>query len=158
MDPVYLVSETFLESANGTSWLEYKNRIKKISLRSYKRNKKGKFITKKIKKTTKVYNLYGIKAYDSDPYVGATSYAYHHGWTSVNKAIRGAAKYLRSNYIGSPYRQNTVFKMRYTFRRSIWHQYATGPDYAESIGNRMYWMSSVYSKKAKFLFDYPKYK
>lgn len=158
LDPVYLVNQTFLESAYGTSELSSGNRIKKIALPGFKQNRKGKFKTKKIKKTVKVYNLYGIKAYDSDPFVGATSYAYYNGWTTVKKAIEGAAKYLKSNYVGGPNYQNTIFKMRYTFRRSIWHQYATGPDYAESIGKRMYLMSSVYSDKAEFLYDLPKYK
>lgn len=158
LDPIYLVSQTFLESAYGTSWLASGNRITKVADRGYPQMRNGRFRTHKIKKSVKVYNLYGIKAYDADPYVGATSYAYYHNWTTVTKAIYGAAHYLRSNYIGAGNYQNTVFKMRYTFRRSIWHQYATDPYYAEKIGMRMYLMSTCYAKKTKFLYDYPKYR
>lgn len=158
LDPVYLVNQTFLESAYGTSWLASGNRIKKVANRGYPRNRRGKFITHKIKKSVKVYNLYGIKAYDADPYVGGTSYAYYHHWTTVTRAIYGAASYLKSNYVGRTNRQNTPFKMRYTFRKNIWHQYATDPFYAEKIGTRMYQMSSCYAKNAGFLYDYPKYR
>lgn len=158
LDPVYFVNQTFQESAYGTTVLASGNRIKRVAVRGFRQNRRGRFITKKIKKTVKVYNLYGIKAYDRDPFVGGTSYAYYMGWTSVKKAIEGAAKYLKSNYIGKTNQQNTIFKMRYTFRRAIWHQYATDPNYAESIGKRIYLMSSVYSDEAEFLFDFPKYK
>lgn len=159
LDPVYLVCQTFLESAYGTSKLASGNTIKKVAYSSFARKKNGKFKTKNLKKKRKVYNLYGIKAYDADPFVGATSYAYYKKWTTVNKAIYGAAKYLKSNYIHSKYKQNTIFKMRFSPNKSsIWHQYATDPYYSEKIGQRMYLMSSCYSKSAKFVYDIPKYK
>lgn len=157
LDPVFFANQTFLESAYGTTELALGNKIKRVALKSFKKNKKGRFITKKIKKKVKVYNLYGIRAHDLDPIVGGTSYAYYEGWTSVNKAIEGAAKYLKENYIGKTASQNTIFKMRYTYTKSIWHQYATGPEYAESIGQRMYLMSSVYSDEAEFLYDIPRF-
>ena len=147
-----------IETRRSSLILASGNRIKRVAVRGFRQNRRGRFITKKIKKTVKVYNLYGIKAYDRDPFVGGTSYAYYRGWTSVKKAIEGAAKYLKGNYIGKTNQQNTIFKMRYTFRRAIWHQYATDPNYAESIGKRIYLMSSVYSDEAEFLFDFPKYK
>ncbi len=158
LDPVYLVSQTFLESAYGTSDLASGNVIKKIAYRNFSRKRNGKFRTKKLKTRTKVYNLYGIKAYDADPFVGGTSYAYYQGWTSVERAIYGAARYLDTNYIRGDFRQNTIFKMRFTFRKSIWHQYATSPEYAENIGFRNYLMSDCYSNKATFLYDFPKYR
>ena len=158
LDPVYLVSQTFLESAYGTSKLASGNVIKKIAYKNFRRKGNGAFKTKKLKSRKKVYNLYGIKAYDADPFVGATSYAYYKGWTTVNRAIYGAARYLKSNYVHGSYRQNTIFKMRFTFRASLWHQYATSPEYAENIGYRMYLMSDCYSKNAKFVYDFPKYK
>lgn len=158
LDPVYLVNQTFLESAYGTSDLASGKRIKRVANRRYSRTRRGKFRTHKLKKAVKVYNLYGIKAYDADPITGGTSYAYYHHWTTPTKAIYGAAAYLKNNYIRGNYHQNTVFKMRYTFRRSIWHQYATDPYYAEKIGLRMYLMSSCYAKRTKFLYDYPKYR
>lgn len=158
LDPVYLVSQTFLESAYGTSRLASGNVIKKIAYPDFRRTSSGKFKTKKLKTKVKVYNLYGIKAYDADPFVGGTSYAYYKKWTTVKRAIYGAASYLRSNYIHGSYRQNTIFKMRFTFRKTLWHQYATSPAYAENIGYRMYLMSSCYAKSAKFVYDYPKYR
>ena len=36
------------------------------------------------------------------------------GWTSISKALEGAAAYLSSGYIHSKYKQNTIFKLRYT--------------------------------------------
>lgn len=159
LDPVYLVCQTFLESAYGTSHLASGNTIKRIAYRSFARTKSGKFKTKKLKTKRKVYNLYGIKAYDADPFVGATSYAYYKGWTTVNKAIYGAAKYLSGNYIHSKYKQNTIFKMRFSPNKvTMWHQYATAPAYAENIGRRMYLMSSCYASNVAFLYDLPKYK
>lgn len=158
LDPVYLVSQTFLESAYGTSELASGNVIKKIAHRNFSRSRNGKFKTKKLKTRVKVYNLYGIKAYDADPFVGGTSYAYYHGWTSVDRAIYGAAKYLNSNYIRGKFHQNTIFKMRFTFRSSIWHQYATSPEYAENIGQRHYLMSDCYENGTSFHYDFPKYR
>lgn len=159
LDPVYLVSQTFLESAYGTSELASGNRIKKVARRGYPRTRRGKFLTRKIKKSVKVYNLYGIKAYDNDPFVGGTSYAYYHKWTSVTRAIYGAAHYLSSNYIRGQYAQNTIYKMRFSpSRGGLWHQYATAPHYAESIGLRMYWMSTCYAESTKFLYDYPRFR
>lgn len=159
LDPVYLVSQTFLESAYGTSELASGKRIKKVARRGFPRTRSGKFLTRKLRKKVKVYNLYGIKAYDKDPLVGGTSYAYYHKWTNVRRAIYGAAHYLSSNYIRGQYRQNTIYKMRFSpTRRGLWHQYATGPHYAESIGLRMYWMSTCYAEETKFLYDYPRFR
>lgn len=158
LDPVYLVCQTFLESAYGTSKLASGNWINKVAYKSYKRYRNGKFKTRKLKKKVKVYNLYGIHAYDADPFVGGTSHAYYKKWTTPRKALYGAGRYLKSNYAHSRYKQNTLFKMRYMPSKNPWHQYATAPDYAESIGQRMYMMSSVYSKNATFTYDYPKYK
>mgnify|MGYP002852641386 CR=1 FL=1 len=155
IDPMYFVSQTFLESGYGTSHLARGNRIKKVALPSFARSG-GKFITKSIKKSTTVYNLYGIKAYDSDPYTGATSYAYYQGWTTVDKAIYGAAKFISSNYFQASPSQNTIFKFRFN-PSNVSHQYATSPAYAENIAQRMMLFSSCYSPKAKFVYDYPKY-
>lgn len=159
LDPVYLVSQTFLESAFGTSQLASGNRIKRVAYRSFAKKKNGTFKTKKIRKKCKVYNLYGIKAYDADSFVGGTSYAYYKKWTTVNRAIYGAAKYISSNYIHCRYKQNTIFKMRFSPNKSmLWHQYATDPYYAEKIGLRMYLMSTCYADAAEFEYDYPAYK
>lgn len=157
IDPMYFVSQTFLESAYGTSSLARGNRITRIALPSYARNSSGKFITKKINKTVNVYNLYGIKAYDSDPRTGATSYAYYQGWTTVDKAIYGAAKFIRESYFEAKPSQNTIFKFRFN-PSNLSHQYATDPWYAEKIAQRIMLFSNCYSTKALYMYDYPKFR
>ncbi len=156
IDPMYFVSQTFLESAYGTSNLARGNRISRVALPSFARSG-GKFITKKIKKSQKVYNLYGIKAYDSDPTTGATSHAYYQGWNTVDKAIDGAAKFIRDSYFHAVPAQNTIFKFRFN-PSNLYHQYATDPWYSEKIAQRMMLFSNCYSTKALFQYNYPKFK
>lgn len=155
IDPMYFVSQTFLESAYGTSKLARGNTISRAALPSNARSN-GKFITKKIKKKVKVYNLYGINAYDSDPVTGATSYAYRRGWTTVDKAIYGAAKFISSSYFRAVPSQNTIFKFRFN-PSNVNHQYATDPWYSEKIAQRMMLFSRCYSTKARYTYDYPRY-
>ncbi len=156
IDPMYFVSQTFLESAYGTSTLARGNRITRVALPSYARSR-GKFITKKIPRSTTVYNLYGIKAYDSDPKTGATSHAYYKGWTTVDKAIYGAAKFIRENYFEAKPSQNTIFKFRFN-PSNLNHQYATDPWYSEKIAQRILLFSRCYSTKALYTYDYPKFR
>ncbi len=156
IDPMYFVSQTFLESAYGTSSLARGNRITRVALPSYARSG-GKFITKKIPRSTTVYNLYGIKAYDSDPKTGATSHAYYKGWTTVDKAIYGAAKFIRENYFEAKPSQNTIFKFRFN-PSNLSHQYATDPWYSEKIAQRILLFSRCYSTKALYTYDYPKFR
>lgn len=156
IDPMYFVSQTFLESAYGTSSLARGNRITRVALPSYARSG-GKFITKKIPRSATVYNLYGIKAYDSDPKTGATSHAYYKGWTTVDKAIYGAAKFIRENYFEAKPSQNTIFKFRFN-PSNLNHQYATDPWYSEKIAQRILLFSRCYSTKALYTYDYPKFR
>ncbi len=139
IDPMYFVSQTFLETGHGTSSLA----------RGHKAKKGGKTVT--------VYNLYGIGANDSNPMGGGISYALSKGWTSIDKAIYGAAEFVSSNYFKRRPKQNTIFKFRYN-PSNLSHQYATDPWYAEKIAQRMMLFSSTYSTKATFLYDYPKFK
>ena len=60
---------------------------------------------------TTVYNLFGIGAVDESPIDAGAEYAYKQGWTSVEKAIEGGAKWISENYINnSKYGQNTLYK------------------------------------------------
>lgn len=136
IDPVYFACQTFIESAYGTS----------VLARGVKSGRK------------KVYNLYGIKAYDGEPVKKGAAYARKRGWTTVSKAIDGAASYLNTQYIRSKYKQNTIFKIRFQPGKSLWHQYASDPYYADKIGTQIYRMSHVYSEEAGFVFDYPRYR
>lgn len=122
----------------------------------YKVNDNAYYEIKDIS-SKKVYNLYGIKAYDNAPQLGGFSYAYYQGWTSVDKAIQGAAKYVSDNYIhhGS-YKQNTLYKIRYSpYLADLGHQYASDPAYAQSIGRLMNTYKDVYSSTSGFVYDTP---
>nr|WP_294575144.1 stalk domain-containing protein [uncultured Anaerostipes sp.] len=103
------------------------------------------------------YNLYGIKAVDAAPQLCGFTYAYNQGWTSVDKAINGAAKYVSKWYIhNSTYRQDTLYKFRYHPKVAyIWHQYATDPGYARSIGNLMYKYKNVYPGSSPLSYEKP---
>ena len=72
---------------------------------------------------TTVYNLFGIGAVDADPVNGGAKYAYEKGWTSIESAIYGGAKWISENYINNG--QNTLYKMRWNPKSPGKHQYAT---------------------------------
>lgn len=101
---VYLVAHACLESGNGTSQLA---------------------IGVEVNGTT-VYNLFGIGAYDANPVGNGSQRAYSQGWTSVEAAIKGGAKWISENYVNSPDgRQNTLYKMLWNPENPGTHQYAT---------------------------------
>lgn len=172
IDPVYLLCQTILETGYGQSVLSQgKSVTSVVSGKSVVKDRStgkvtgfktvnGKYITSKISKQ-KVYNLYGIKAYDSAPQLCGFSYAYYHKWTSVDKAIYGAAQYVSEQYIhNKEHNQNTLYKFRYHPNSSnLWHEYATDPAYAKQIGYIMYsQFRSVYASNATFTYDKPKFK
>ena len=171
IDPVYFLCQTVLETGYGTSELSQGKSITTIvSGKSVVRdsNQKvtgfktvnGKYVTSSISKK-KVYNLYGIKAYDSAPQLCGFSWAYYQGWTSVDKAIYGAAQYVSEQYIhSSTQKQNTLYKFRYNpDTSSLWHEYATDPAYANKIASIMYSkFRTAYTSSAKFTYDKPKFK
>lgn len=101
---VYLVAHACLESGNGTSQLA---------------------IGVEVNGTT-VYNLFGIGAYDANPVGNGSQRAYSQGWTSVEAAIKGGAKWISENYVNSSDgRQNTLYKMLWNPENPCTHQYAT---------------------------------
>ncbi|MDD4371780.1 MAG: glucosaminidase domain-containing protein [Anaerostipes sp.] len=171
IDPVYLLCQTILETGYGTSTLSQGKSITTVvSGSSVVKDSKGnvtgfkkvngKYITKKIS-SKKVYNLYGIKAYDDAAQLCGFSYAYYMGWTSVDKAIKGAAKYVSQEYINnSTYKQNTLYKYRFNPNTAnLWHQYATDPGYAQKIGSLMYSQyRSAYATGNVMTYDKPKFK
>ncbi len=77
----------------------------------------------------KVYNLFGIGAYDDNPVGGGAEYAYKEDWTSIDKAIYGAARWISKNYINSG--QNTLYKMRWNPSKPGTNQYATDVAWAQ---------------------------
>ncbi|MEH7230885.1 beta-N-acetylhexosaminidase, partial [Bacillus safensis] len=85
----------------------------------------------------KVYNMYGIGAYDSNPnYLGA-KYAYEQQWFTPEAAIIGGAKFIGNSYINNAtYKQDTIYKMRWSAAAT--HQYATDIGWASKQVTRMY--------------------
>lgn len=168
IDPVYFLCQTILETGYGTSTLSQGKAITTVvSGSSVVRDSSGnvtgfKTVNGKYKTSTiskkMVYNLYGIKAYDSNPQLCGFSYAYYQGWTSVDAAIYGAAKYVSQDYIhNQTYHQNTLYKFRYNPNINyLWHEYATDPSYAKQIATIMYsQFRSVYRSDVSFTYDKP---
>ncbi|MGN0181099.1 MAG: N-acetylglucosaminidase [Candidatus Ornithomonoglobus sp.] len=75
---------------------------------------------------TKVYNMFGIAAYDGSVVSSGSKKAYQEGWTSPAEAIRGGAKWISENYINATNgnRQNTLYKMRWNPDNPGVHLYA----------------------------------
>lgn len=74
---------------------------------------------------TKVYNMFGIAAYDGSVISSGSNKAYQEGWTSPEAAIKGGAKWISENYINAVgNRQNTLYKMRWNPDNPGVHLYA----------------------------------
>ncbi|MCY7492437.1 N-acetylglucosaminidase [Bacillus safensis] len=115
INEIYLISHALLETGNGNSILA-----------------NGTMYNGK-----KVYNMYGIGAYDSNPnYLGA-KYAYEQQWFTPEAAIIGGAKFIGNSYINNAtYKQDTIYKMRWSAAAT--HQYATDIGWASKQVTRMY--------------------
>lgn len=106
---VYLAAHACLESGNGTSQLA----------------------TGVDVNGTTVYNMFGIGAYDTSALTSGSQKAYSEGWTSVEKAIEGGARWISEFYINSADgRQNTLYKMLWNPAEQGTHQYATDVGWA----------------------------
>ena len=157
IDPVYFVAQSILETGWGKSSF-----AEGITITKTYKITDGKTVTldKTLAKPVKVYNLFGIGAFDQAPTKGGTSYAYNHGWTSVPKAIEGAAKFLSTEYVhNNNIAQNTPYELRYINGTTgqMWHQYSSDITYASEIGAIMNQLSSVYSANNIFTFDIPNF-
>ena len=79
------------------------------------------------------------------------------GWTSVEKAIEGGAKWISENYINnSKYGQNTLYKMRWNPEKPAEHQYATDIAWASKQAKSMSSMFEAFPT-AKYKFEIPRY-
>ncbi|MGL4449842.1 MAG: SH3 domain-containing protein [Sarcina sp.] len=166
IDPVYFMAQSALETgwgqsnfANGITINEvadthspiYKNGV----LTGYKMIKLAKPVT--------VYNLFGIGAYNSQAgfpnktTILGTTYAYDHGWTSVPKAIDGAAAFLSSHYVhNTVLPQNTPYEIRYiNSTKYMWHQYSSDIQYAATLGSIMSKYKYLYNSNDNFTFNIP---
>lgn len=161
LNEVYLVAHSCLETAWGCSELACGWTADK----DYTVTFNGKTYT--AKKGTTYYNLYGIGAYDNSPLSGGRAMAVKEGWTSVDKAVLGAAKWIKSNYHErSNARQNTLYLMRYDLpdavksSPSVWHQYCTSIDWVLSIAKLMcncYSSAGIGIADIPVKFDVPSY-
>ncbi|MFW2108398.1 glucosaminidase domain-containing protein [Bacillus spizizenii] len=133
INELYLISHALLETGNGTSDL-------------------ANGLTYNGKK---VYNMYGIGAYDSNPNYYGAKYAYEQGWFTPEAAIIGGAKFIGSSYIhNTAYNQDTLYKMRWSSTAT--HQYATDIGWAYKQVNRMYSLYSLLDGYTLY-FDVPEY-
>ncbi|WP_332238790.1 SH3 domain-containing protein [Sporolactobacillus sp. KGMB 08714] len=139
VNEVYLAAHAMLETGNGTSNLA--NGI--------------------VYKGVKVYNMFGIGAYDQDPENAGAAMAYSEGWTTPAKAIEGGAAWIAKYYIyNSVYQQDTLYKMRWNpsalVAGSAAHQYATDVAWAVSQTSMI---DSMYRQIAQYslVFDIPQY-
>ena len=136
INEIYLMAHACLETGNGTSKLS-----------------KGV-----VYKGTVVYNMFGIKAVDSDPLGEGAAYAYKMGWTTPEKAIMGGAKFISDEYINNDvYKQDTLYEMRWNPASPGNHQYATDVAWAAKQAIRM---KKIYEcfKDPEIIFDIPIYR
>lgn len=108
------------------------------------------------------YNLFGIGAYDSDPHKYGIEAAIKNGWSSIDAAVEGAAKWIASNYVyrTSGNAQPTLYAMKWDVASSNathaygWHQYATDVQWAKKIArlmNQCYVASGVVDPELRYV-------
>ncbi|SEA76906.1 Beta-N-acetylglucosaminidase [Thalassobacillus cyri] len=162
VNEVYLVAHALHETGNGGSTLA---QGVYVDSNGYPvRNSAGELVSDEEAPAdaTKVYNMYGIAAYDSNPLNGGAKYAYEKGWTTPEKAIRGGANWISVNYVNhSAYAQNTLYEMKWNPNSSLTnpyrHQYATDIGWADKQIPKI---KKIYDQlpNAKLSFDIPQYK
>ena len=166
IDPIYLAAQSILETGNGQSKLAAGVTINEIANVNKPIFQNGHLIGYqmiKLSKPVTVFNLFGIGArnnlsgFNNRALILGTTYAYKEGWTSVPKAIYGAAKFISNIYVNNDnFNQNTPYKLRYVDgNQNIWHEYATTPYYANNIGELIKEYSYLYNSNDKFLYDVP---
>ena len=154
VNEVYLISHALLETGHGTSSLSTGIEVGK--------NKSGTLVlvtaTNRSSLTAikKVYNIFGIKAFDSCAQSCGAIHAYEQGWDSVDKAIVGGAKFIGADYIHNQYKQNTIYKMRWNVTHPP-KQYATDVGWAAKQTTQI---KNIYGNltNPKIVFDMPRFK
>ncbi|MGL5823127.1 MAG: glucosaminidase domain-containing protein [Sarcina sp.] len=166
LDPLYLAAQTILETGYGQSSLASGVTIDSIANTNAPIYKNGQLVGYqmiKLPQPVTVFNLFGIGAQNNLPgfsnraLILGTTYAYQHGWTSVPRAIYGAANFLSNIYVNNPnVNQNTPYKLRYIpDTNAVWHEYATRANYGQEIGRLISEYSYIYNSNDTFLFDKP---
>ena len=163
IDPIYLVAHTLIETGNGNSELAQGKYILLDENGKAVRDLDNNIVLAESHvaddRKLKVYNFFGIGAVDSNPLIGGLTYAYEHGWVSIDKTIEGSAKWISENYINSNrdkfIDQNTLYAMKWDFNNS-WHQYATDVEWALKIARNMYRLAYIYEGN-QLSFEIPLY-
>lgn len=138
VNEIYLISHANLETGRGGSKLANGIKVKT------KKDSKGNIIYAANKEKEivilpdtakdyeeKVYNMYGIGAYDSCAIECGARRAFNEGWTTPSKAIVEGAQFAAENYIYAG--QDTLYKMRWNPEQLAAKGYATH-QYASDIG------------------------
>lgn len=120
INDLYLVSHASLETGNGKSTLAQGVMYNGV----------------------KVYNMYGVGAYDSCPIDCGAKKAYDEGWTTPYKAIVGGAKFIGNGYINNGL--NTLYKMRWN-PAAMSSTGTFGRQYATDIGWSSKQVSTMYN-------------
>ena len=128
LNALYLMAHAIHETGNGTSILAMGVEV------GLNANNIPTYVTdenrSQLKAIKKVYNMYGIKAFDSSATKSASEYAYSQGWFTPDAAIYGGAEFISKTYvIGRG--QNTLYKMRWNPAAPASYQYATHVMWAE---------------------------
>ncbi|WP_062320426.1 glucosaminidase domain-containing protein [Halolactibacillus sp. JCM 19043] len=127
VNEAYLVSHALLETGHGTSQLAsgvVMGIDKNDNIVQQTNSNKGT-----LKNVKKVYNMYGIGAYDSCPLSCGAKYAYEKNWTEVDKAIIEGAAFVSNNFFAR--NQDTLYEMRWNPANPGTSQYATDIGWAE---------------------------
>ncbi len=106
----------------------------------------------------KVYNMFGIGAYDEAPIEKGAERAYEERWFSPEEAIRGGARFISALYVNNKdYQQDTLYKMRWNPLVPGMHQYATDISWA---AKQVVDLKELYGQLDNYVlrFDIPKYK
>ncbi|WP_180955153.1 PA14 domain-containing protein [Peribacillus deserti] len=163
INEVYLISHSLLETGNGTSPLATGAKVRQ------KRDANGQVILGSDGKPQTivvtsadadqsydaiVYNLYGIGANDSCALDCGAKRAFIEGWTSIDKAIIGGAKFVSENYVQQG--QDTLYKMRWNPAAPATHQYATDIGWAYKQTTRFYQLYSTLESYTA-VYDIPQY-
>ncbi|WP_286171998.1 N-acetylglucosaminidase [Gracilibacillus phocaeensis] len=120
VNDVYLMSHAILETGHGTSTLADGVMYNGV----------------------KVYNMFGVGAYDECPVECGAKFAYEQGWTTPYDAIVGGATFIGNNYVKPG--QNTLYKMRWNPEGMDDYGYATH-QYATDIGWASKQVSTMYN-------------
>ncbi|MBD8028604.1 glucosaminidase domain-containing protein [Ureibacillus sp. Re31] len=177
INEVYLVAHALLESGNGTSdlasgqiqvgslgankWVSFQPNGTytveyKTDTRKWEVIKVTNFDKNQATNIKKIYNMFGIGAYDSNPLTLGAIKAYQENWFTPESAIIGGASFIGDSYINVG--QDTLYKMRWNVVGNVAsHQYATDIGWAykqTSKMNEIYNMLSSYS----ITFEIPVYK